>query len=67
MKNTLKYLKRTKDVFLIYEGGSKLKLEGYTDSNFQSDPDDSKSFSGYVFILNAGALSWKSFQIAGSS
>ena len=37
MKNILKYLRKTKDVFLVY-GGSELKLEGYTDSSFQSDP-----------------------------
>ena len=56
LKNILKYLRRTKDIFLIY-GGSELKLEGYTDSSFQSDPDDSKSTSGYVFTLNGGAVS----------
>ena len=59
VKNILKYLRRTKDIFLIYEG-SDLKLEAYSDSSFQSDPDDSKSISGYVFILNGGAISWKS-------
>ena len=59
MKNILKYLRRTKDIFLLY-GGSKLKLEGYTDSSFQSDPDDSKSTSRYVFTLYGGAVSWKS-------
>ena len=59
VKNILKYLRRTKDVFLVY-GGSELKLEGYTDSSFQTDQDDSKSVSGYVFTLNGGAVSWKS-------
>ena len=34
VKNILKYLRRTKDIFLIYGGGSELKLEGYTDSSF---------------------------------
>ena len=62
MKNILKYLRRTKNIFLIYGGGSELKLEGYTDSSFQSDLNDSKSISGYVFILNGGAVSWKSFK-----
>ena len=61
MKNILKYLRRTKDVFLVYEG-SELKLEGYIDSSFQSNLDDSKSVSGYVFILQDGAVSWKSFK-----
>ena len=56
VKNILKYLRRTKDIFLIY-GGSDLKLEGYSDSSFQSDPDDSKSISGYVFTLNGGVVS----------
>ena len=62
MKNILKYLKKTKDIFLIYGRGSELKLEGYTDFSFQSDLDDSRSISGYVFILNGGAVSWKSFK-----
>ena len=55
VKNILKYLRRTRDIFLIYEG-SDLKLEGYTDFSFKSDPDDSKSISGYVFILYGGAV-----------
>ena len=56
MKNILKYLRRTKNIFLIYKD-SNLKLEAYSDSSFQSDPDDSKSISGYIFILNGGAVS----------
>ena len=59
VKNILKYLRRSKNIFLVY-GGSDLKLEAYSDSSFQSDPDDSKSISGYVFTLNNGAVSWKS-------
>ncbi|KAL0394401.1 UNVERIFIED_CONTAM: hypothetical protein Slati_4406300 [Sesamum latifolium] len=42
VKTILKYLKRTKDMFLIY-GGGELILEGYSDANFQSDDDDAKS------------------------
>ena len=61
MKNILKYLRRTRDIFLIY-GGFDLKLKSYTDSNFQSDPDGSKSISGYVFTVYGGVVSWKSFK-----
>ena len=61
VKNILKYLKRTRDIFLIYDG-SDLKLEGYTNFNFQSDLDDRKSISGYVFTLYDRAVSWKSFK-----
>ncbi|KAL0427423.1 UNVERIFIED_CONTAM: Retrovirus-related Pol polyprotein from transposon RE2 [Sesamum latifolium] len=52
VKSILKYLKRTKDMFLIY-GGGELILEGYSDANFQSDDDDAKSQSDFVFKLNA--------------
>ena len=33
VKNILKYLRRTKDMFLIY-GDSELKVSGYTDASF---------------------------------
>ena len=44
VKNILKYMRKTKDVFLIYGyGDSDLHVKGYTDARFQSDRDDSKS------------------------
>ncbi|KAL0453682.1 UNVERIFIED_CONTAM: Retrovirus-related Pol polyprotein from transposon TNT 1-94 [Sesamum latifolium] len=55
----LKYLKRTKDIFLIY-GGGELILEGYRDASFQLNDDDAKSQSGFVFKLNGGVVAWKS-------
>ena len=48
VKNILKYLRRTKDVLLIYGYGD-LIVNGYSDASFQYDRDDSKSQSGYVF------------------
>ena len=59
VKIILKYLKNTTDQWFIYED-TDLKLMGYTDFSFQSDHDDSKSISDYVFILNRGAICWKS-------
>ncbi|KAK1667974.1 hypothetical protein QYE76_056133 [Lolium multiflorum] len=59
VKNILKYLKRTKDMFLCYGGDQELVVSGYTDASWNTDPDDSKSQSGYVFILN-GAAEWAS-------
>ncbi|KAL0449086.1 UNVERIFIED_CONTAM: hypothetical protein Slati_1465000 [Sesamum latifolium] len=53
------YLKRTKDIFLIY-GGGELILEDYSDASFQSDDDDAKSQSSFVFKLNGGVVAWKS-------
>ncbi|KAL0439567.1 UNVERIFIED_CONTAM: hypothetical protein Slati_2439700 [Sesamum latifolium] len=59
IKTILKYQKRTKDMFLIY-GGGQLILEGYSDDSFQSDDDDAKSQSGFVFKLNGGVVALKS-------
>ena len=53
IKNILKYLRRTKDIFLIYgDVDSDLLMKGYTYSIFQYDRDDSKSQSGHEFTLN---------------
>jgi hypothetical protein len=60
VKNILKYFRRTKDVFLVYGGEKELTVTGYTDASFQTNKDDSKSYSGFVFTLNGGAISWKS-------
>ncbi|KAK8610748.1 hypothetical protein V6N13_081904 [Hibiscus sabdariffa] len=45
VKNILKYLRRTKDVFLVYGGEEELRIKGYTDASFQTDKDDSQSQS----------------------
>ena len=59
MKNILKYLRRTKDVFLVYGGEEQLVVSGYTNASFQTDKDNSMSQSGFVFKVNGGAVSWK--------
>ena len=43
VKNILKYLKRTKDMFLVYGGDKELVVNGYVDASFDTDPYDSKS------------------------
>ena len=58
VKNILKYLKRTKDMFLVYGGDEDLIVKGYVDASFDTDLDDSKSQTGYMYILNGGAVSW---------
>ncbi|GJV91021.1 retrotransposon protein, putative, ty1-copia subclass [Tanacetum coccineum] len=64
MKNILKYLRNTKDMFLVYGGNPsiKLRVECYCDAGFETDRDDTKSQAGYVFVLNGGAVDWKSFK-----
>ncbi|GJX45046.1 retrotransposon protein, putative, ty1-copia subclass [Tanacetum coccineum] len=62
VKNILKYLRNTKDMFLVYGGNpsTKLRVECYCDAGFETDRDDTKSQTGYVFVLNRGAVDWKS-------
>ncbi|KAJ9553795.1 hypothetical protein OSB04_017840 [Centaurea solstitialis] len=61
VKNILKYLRRTKEMFLVFGGSEdEISVTGYSDASFQTDRDDFRSQSGYVFTLNEGAISWKS-------
>nr|GEW56939.1 hypothetical protein [Tanacetum cinerariifolium] len=61
VKNIMKYLKNTKDMFLVYGGDLKreLMVSCYTDAGYLTNADDLKSQTGYVFILNGGAVDWK--------
>ncbi|GJY07802.1 retrotransposon protein, putative, ty1-copia subclass [Tanacetum coccineum] len=62
VKNILKYLRNTKDTFLVYGGNpeAELQVKCYCDAGFETDRDDTKSQTGYVFVLNGGAVVWKS-------
>jgi hypothetical protein len=57
-KSVLKYLNSTRDVGITYSGGS--GLQGYSDSDYAGDEDSRRSTTGYVYILNGGAISWSS-------
>ncbi|GJS17702.1 retrotransposon protein, putative, ty1-copia subclass [Tanacetum coccineum] len=39
---------------------AELRVECYCDAGFETNRDDTKSQTGYVFILNGGAVDWKS-------
>ena len=57
-------------MFLGYGGDKKFVVKGYVDASFDTDPDHSKSQTGYVLILNGGAVSWcssKQSVVAGST
>ncbi|GKD28774.1 hypothetical protein Tco_1239552, partial [Tanacetum coccineum] len=58
VKTILKYLRNTKEMFLVYGGNpkAKLRVDCYCDAGFETDRDDTKSQTGYVFILNGGAV-----------
>jgi hypothetical protein len=57
VKNIFKYLKRTKDMFLVYGCEEDLIAKFYVDASFDADSDDSKSQSRDVFVMNGGSVS----------
>nr|GEU38968.1 retrotransposon protein, putative, Ty1-copia subclass [Tanacetum cinerariifolium] len=62
VKNILKYLRNTKDTFLVYGGDpeAELRVNCYCNAGFETDRDETKSQTGYVFVLNRGVVVWKS-------
>ncbi|GJV60188.1 retrotransposon protein, putative, ty1-copia subclass [Tanacetum coccineum] len=62
VKTILKYLRNNKDMVLVYgaKPEDELKVSCYADVSFQTDKDDTKSQTRYVFVLNGGAVDWKS-------
>ncbi|GKD94564.1 hypothetical protein Tco_1374401, partial [Tanacetum coccineum] len=55
VKNILKYLRNTKDMFLVYGGNpsTKLRVDCYCNAGFEVDIYDMKSLTGYVLIESA--------------
>ncbi|GKC49914.1 putative RNA-directed DNA polymerase, partial [Tanacetum coccineum] len=60
VKNILKFLRNTKDMFLVYGGEEELRVTSYYDASWQTDKDHSHSQSGWVFLLKRGVMTWKS-------
>nr|GEY22760.1 retrovirus-related Pol poly from transposon TNT 1-94 [Tanacetum cinerariifolium] len=62
VKHILKYLRNTKDTFLVYgsDPEAELRVNCYYDAGFETDKDDTKSQTRYIFVLNGGAVVWKS-------
>lgn len=60
VQNIVKYFRNAKDMFLVYGDEPDLVVNGYSDASFQTYMDDSKSQYGWVFVLNSGAMTWKS-------
>ena len=62
-KHVLRYLKGTKGLSLTYGNArdeERENLIGFSDANFGGDSATARSTTGYVFILNGAAVSWKS-------
>ncbi|GJW29128.1 hypothetical protein Tco_0046003 [Tanacetum coccineum] len=54
VETILKYLRNTKDMFLAYGRNPKaeFRVDCYCNARFETDGDEIKSQTGYVFFLN---------------
>ncbi|MCO5597506.1 hypothetical protein L7F22_051584 [Adiantum nelumboides] len=59
VKGLMRYLNGTKGLGVRF-GGEDACVLGYTDSDYAGDMDKRRSTSGYVFLFNGGAVSWRS-------
>jgi hypothetical protein len=59
-KAVLRYLKGTLDYGIKYTDASDVELTGYSDSDWDGNPDDRKSTTGYVFGIGSRVVSWSS-------
>lgn len=61
LKRILRYLKDTLNLCIEYNASSdKVILEGYTDADFARNIDSRRSTTGYVFMINDSAITWRS-------
>lgn len=60
LKQVMRYLKGTVSLGLYYKNDGKkdVELMGYSDSSYNSDPDDGKSTTGHIFYLNGSPITW---------
>jgi len=59
-RHTLGYLYTTRELQINYGGAPDINVRGYADANWGGDVDTRKSTTGYVFVVNNGAISWTS-------
>ena len=58
-KGVVRYLAQTPERGITYRGSS-TELKAYCDADYAGDIDTRKSTTGYVFMMNGGAISWNS-------
>ena len=54
----VRYLKGSRTLWLKLGGANKIKLIGYSDSDWANCPDFRRSVGGYAFSLGSGIISW---------
>ena len=55
-KRAFRYLQNTKDYMLTYKRLDLIEIIGYSDSDFVGCQDSRRSTSGYIYLLDGGAI-----------
>lgn len=58
-KGVVRYLAKTPERGITFRG-SNTELRAYCDADYAGDIDTRRSTTGYVFVMNGGAISWNS-------
>jgi hypothetical protein len=59
-QHVLRYLKGTIHYCIPYGRAPNLNIIGYADADWGSDINNCISFTGYIFMINNGAVTWSS-------
>ena len=60
VKRILRYVQGMKGIGLLYTTDQDSSLVVYSDTDYAGDVNDRKSTSGFVFLKNGAAISWRS-------
>lgn len=60
VKRVFRYLKQTPHKALIFSKQGNFRVTGYADADWAGDRRDRKSYTGYVFKIGSGVISWES-------
>ncbi|KAL1201566.1 Retrovirus-related Pol polyprotein from transposon TNT 1-94 [Cardamine amara subsp. amara] len=58
MKQILRYLKGSVSFGLKFKRGGSKKIEGFSDSSHNIDPDDGRSTTGHIFYFGESPITW---------
>lgn len=59
-KHIFRYLRRTADYKIRYQGAGQSGLIGYSDADWGENRDNRRSTTGFVFLMADGAVTWSS-------